>query len=131
MPVHSIETMNAILDGWLGPNRAAGAPASYEVEGWIDDPRQVGAQEADFGGYTPAVWSSANWGPAEGGRKDATALVSLGTPTSAGTDAVRFWALRNVTSGELAFSAPLERPVYIGAASANPVQIRPTVKFAD
>lgn len=126
MPVLSVETQNAILDGWLGTTRAAGAPDEYQVEGWVDDPRSDGAGQADFDGYTPATWDSDDWLAAAGGSKSTDGLVSLGTPAGEGSDAIRFWALRNTTSDELAFSGRLDRPVFV-SASANPVRIRPTV----
>lgn len=126
MPVLSIEAKNAILDGWLGPNRGTGSPDDYEVEGWIDDPSTVGAQEADFGGYTPATQDSDDWGPAEGGETSTTGLVNLGTPTTTGSDAIRYWALRNTTSGELAFSAPLSRPAF--PVVGVPARIRPVIQ---
>lgn len=131
MPVHpeSVETQAVILAGWLGSARGSTAPSQYQVEAWIDNPLEDGAQQADFGGYTPAVLSSNGWTvDTAAGEVATTAVVSLGTPTTTGTDALRYWALRNTTSGDLAFSAPLARPArpVVGVA----VQIRPLIRFA-
>lgn len=123
------EMANQMLAGHLGPDRSTVAPDTYQIEAWIDDPRSIGATQADFGGYTPNVWDSDDWDTADGRTVSTIGLVDMGTPSSAGSDAIRFWALRNVTSGLLAFSAKLERPVYV-SISTDPVLIRPTVQFA-
>lgn len=130
MPVHadSPETQVAILAGWLGPDRGATAPDAYQVEGWQDDPRSIGASQADFDGYTPNVWDSDDW-VIDDIEIRTTSLVDLGTPADSGTDAIRYWALRNTTSGLLAYSAPLDRPVSV-SAGGDPVLIRPIIRVA-
>jgi hypothetical protein len=134
MPIHpaALETMNQILDGWLGPDRAAGAPAAYDVRLWQDDPRTDSPAEADWGGYPAGgvEWSSDDWLAAEGGEKDSDGSVDFGAPSSAGTDAARYWALHDTTTGDVCWSSPLETPISITAASATPVKIRLTVPFA-
>jgi hypothetical protein len=132
MPIHpaALETMNQILDGWLGPNRAAGAPAAYDVRLWQDDPRTDSPSEADWGGYSSVEWDSADWLAAEGGEKDSDGLVDFGAASSAGTDAARYWALHDTTSGDVCYSAPLESPISVTAAGDNPIKIRLTVPFA-
>ena len=127
MPIGTEETQNAVLDAWLGSGRAAGCPDSYMIEGWVDDPSDDDAEEADFDGYAAATWDSDDWGPADGGETETTALVSLGTPASDDSDRIRFWALRNVTSGELAFSAPMDEPVDV--FEDTEVEIRPVVRW--
>lgn len=125
MPVNpaSIETQNAILDGWL---RASGR--TYQLEGWIDNPLEDDAQEADFPGYTPATLADTDWSAASGGEIETATLHSLGTPSGAGTDGIRFWALRDTTLDEIAYVGALERTVYM-SASSDPLQIRPTVPY--
>jgi hypothetical protein len=130
MPVISVTTMNQILDAWLGTTRAAGTPDSYDVELWIDDPRTDSPSEADWVGYSSVSWSSDDWLDAEGGEKDSDGLVDFGAPDGAGTDAARYWALRDPDTEELAYSAPLESPLSVTAAGDNPVKIRLTVPFA-
>lgn len=131
MPLHDnaagTAMANQLLDGILGAIRSSGSEDEYQVEGWIDDPRQIGAQEADFTGYTPATLDSDDWDDAEGRAKSPLAVVSLGVASVAGSDAIRYWALRNTTLDLIAYSAPLERPVY---ASAGAVNINPIIFFA-
>lgn len=133
MPVHAdaIPTMNQILAGWLGPNRATGSPDSYVVRLWQDDPRGDTPSEADWGGYPTGgvVWSSDDWLTPDGGEVDSDGLVDFGAPSSAGTDAARFWALHDASTDDLCYSAPLAEPLAITAASATPVQIRPVIPF--
>jgi hypothetical protein len=130
MPVHpdAAEFQVAILAGVLGPDRGALAPDAWQVEGWIDNPLSDGAAQADFAGYTPAVWDSDDWA-IDDNEIATTSLVSLGTPAGDGTDAIRFWALRSTTTDLLVYSAPLEQKVYV-SASANPVQIHPIIRVA-
>lgn len=129
MPVNSVTTMNQILDAWLGTTRAAGCPDSYDVELWQDDPREDSPTEADWGGYAAASWPSDDWLAAEGGEKDSDGLVDFGAPSSAGTDAARYWALRDPDTDEIAYSAPLSEPISVTDASASSIQIRMTVPF--
>lgn len=131
MPVHAaaITTMNQILAGHFGPSRAVGAPASYVVRLWQDDPRTDTPAEADWGGYTAPTWSNDDWLTPDGGVVESDGLVSFGAPSSAGTDAARFWALHDATTDDLCYSAPLESPISVNDASANPVRIRMTVPF--
>lgn len=124
MPVLDATLANQILDGILGPNRAAGAEASYIVEGWIDDPRSDGAQQADFDGYDPPTWDSDDWNAADGGQIATSSVVSLGTATGPATDALRFWSLRRVGETDPCYSAPLEFPVWV---TTGDVLIRPVV----
>jgi hypothetical protein len=132
MPIHgdALETMNQILDGWLGTTRGAGAPAAYDVRLWQDDPRTDSPSEADWGGYAAVEWSSDDWLAAEGGEKDSDGTPNFGAPSGAGTDAARYWALHDTTTGDVCYSAPLESPISVTAASATPVKIRLTVPFA-
>ena len=127
MPIQSTETKNQILDAWLGPNRAVGCPDEYQIEGWYDDPSDGGSDEADFAGYAAATWDSDDWGPASGGETETTALVSLGTPTADDNDRIRFFALRNTTSGVLAFSAALDDKVDV--IDGVEVEIQPVVRY--
>jgi hypothetical protein len=130
MPVVAVSTMNQILDAWLGSTRGAGVPAAYDVRLWQDDPRTDSPSEADWGGYASVEWSSGDWLAAEGGEKDSDGLVDFGAPSSAGTDAARYWGLHDTTTNDLCYSAPLSEPIAVAAASANPVKIRLTVPFA-
>jgi hypothetical protein len=132
MPIHpaALETMNQILDGWLGTGRAAGCPDAYDVRLWQDDPRTDSPSEADWGGYASVEWDSDDWLAAEGGEKDSDGNPNFGAPSSAGTDAARYWALHDTTTGDVCYSGPLETPISVTAASATPVKIRLTVPFA-
>lgn len=127
MPVSGFTTANTILAGWLGASRAAGSPDSYRVRLWRDDPRGVAPSEADWGGYTPPVWSSDDWLAPDAGVTYSDGLADFGAPTSAGTGAVRFWSLHDVDTDELCYSAPLANPLTVSGASATPVQVRPVV----
>jgi hypothetical protein len=129
MPIHpaALETMNQILDGWLGPNRAAGAPAAYDVRLWQDDPRTDSPSEADWGGYSSVEWDSADWLAAEGGEKDSDGSVGFPATSSAGTDAARYWALHDTTTGDVCFSGPLDEPLHVSGAG-TPVVIRMTIQ---
>lgn len=130
MPVVDVPTQNAILDGWLGTTRGSTAADSYVVRLWQDDPRQVGAAEADWGGYTPPTWSSDDWLAADGGEKLSDGSADFDNPTGAGTDAARYWALHDATTDALCYSAPLATPINVSAASAASVRIRMTVPYA-
>lgn len=122
-----IEAMNQILAGWLGPNRAVGSPASYKVHAWFDNPQGDTPSEVDFTGYTPATWDADDWETPDGGEIQTSALVSLGTPTGASTDAARYWSLHRTSDDALVYSAPLRNPTYVTAG--DPFQIRPTIPF--
>jgi hypothetical protein len=129
MPVNDIPTMNAILAGWLGPNRGAGSPASYDVRLWIDDPRGDTPAEADWGGYPAGgvEWSSDDWLTPEGGVTHSDGLVNFGAPSSAGSDAARYWGL--FTGSTCVYSAPLSDQISVTDESVNPIQIRLTVPY--
>lgn len=133
MPVapDAIPTMNQILAGHFGPNRSSVAPDSYVVRLWRDDPRGDTSSEADWGGYPAGgvEWDSDDWLTPEGGVVDSDGLVDFGEPSSAGTDAARFWALHDAATDALCYSAPLSEPIAIAAASDNPVKIRMTVPY--
>lgn len=127
MPIGAEGTQNQILDAWLGTGRAAGCPDEYAVEGWYDDPNDDDAVEASFAGYAAATWDADDWGPADGGETETTSLVSLGTPTTDDTGRVRYFALRNTTTGNIAFSDSLDEPAEI--IEDVEVQIRPVIRW--
>jgi hypothetical protein len=130
MPVHpdAVDTMNQILAGWLGPNRGTGSPDAYDVRLWQDDPRTISPTEADWGGYPAGgvEWSSDDWATPASGGVDSDGFVDFGATSSAGTDAARYWALHDTTTGDVCFSAPLEQPLHVSGAG-TPVLIRLTV----
>jgi hypothetical protein len=132
MPVHStdagVELANALLDGVFGPNRGSGAPDDWTFRVWFDDPRTDDPSEADFGGYAAVVWDSDDWLPADGGETFSDGLANFGTPSTAATDAIRFWSMHRTSDGVIAYSAPVSEPITV-TGSANPVRIRLTVPY--
>jgi hypothetical protein len=127
MPIGTQGTQNQWLDALLGTTRAAGVPATYKIEGWIDNPLDPGADEADFDGYTPPSWDSDDWDAAADGEKETSSLVSLGTPTSDESDRIRYFVLRNETTDQIAFSAALDEKVDI--IDGVEVEIRPVIRW--
>lgn len=125
MPAVSTAFQNSVLDGTFRSNLAA---ASYVVRAWFDNPTGVSPSEADFGGYTPATVLKVAWAVADGGEIATTALVSLGTPTTDATDAIRWWSLHDSVTDELAYYAPVGSPITVTAGS-NPVRVRPIVPY--
>lgn len=107
MPVPSVTTQNQILDAWLGPDRAAGTEAAYDLELWAGDPRNVGSLEVSGGGYAAVSVDSDDWGPASGGRTSTTTAVQFPTATDAYDRSASHYALRDTTTGDIAFCAPL------------------------
>jgi hypothetical protein len=128
MPIGTQETQNQILDAWLGTGRAAGCPDEYAIEGWYDDPLDDGAEEADFAGYLAATWDAADWDAAADGEKETSSLVSLGTPTADDAGRVRYFVLRNTTSGQIAFSDALDEPAEV--IDGVEVEILPVIRWA-
>lgn len=123
-----IALQNAFLNGVFGPNRGSTAADAYVVRAWFDNPTGVSPTEADFGGYTPPTWDSDDWLAADGGEVSSDGLASLGTPSSAASDAIRFWSLHDTVTDALAYWAPVEEPVHV-TSGANPVRIRLTVPY--
>lgn len=130
MPVHpeAVEMQAIILAGVLGPDRGSLAPDDQVIEGWVDNPLADGAAQTDFGGYAAPTHSSDNWTvDMDAGEVATTGPVSLGTATTAGSDAIRYWSLRRSADPEPWFSAPLERPARPVVGQA--VNIRPSIRF--
>lgn len=130
MPVVSTTTQNQILDAWLGTGRAAGTPDSYDLELWAGDPRDDGSLEVSGGGYAAQTVDADDWGPADGGQTSTTAFVQFPDATAEYSDTATHYVLRDTTTDEVAFCAPLGEPLDVTGAGDGP-GIRPTVFFAD
>lgn len=130
MAIGAVETQNIVLDAWLGPNRAAGVPAAYDIEPWCGDPRDDDSAIASEGGVdlVAVSWDSDDWDDADGGEKQTNADVTW-TLTDGTDDKVTHWALRNQTSGLLAYSDVLTEAVF--PLGAGTLAIRPTVAVDD
>lgn len=130
MAIGEIETQNLILDSWLGPARAAGVPAAYDIEVWAGDPRDEdeGSHEVVGSGYSATSWDSDDWDDADGGQKQTNADLTW-TLTDGLDDAATHWVLRNQTSGDRAYSGPLAERIFV--AGAGTLTVRPTIPFAD
>lgn len=130
MAIGDVTEQNILLDAWLGLNRAAGVPNSYDIEPWCGDPRDDDSAIASEDGVdlVAVSWDSDDWDDAVGGEKqtnaDVTWSLTLGTD-----DAVTHWALRNQTSGLLAYSDALTLKVF--PLGAGTLAIRPTVVCDD
>lgn len=125
MPAQSTTFENSVLDGTFRSDLAAD---EYTVRVWFDNPADDSPTEADFTGYAAATVAKADWAAAAGGTIATTGLVSLGTPSTDASDAIRYWSLHNSATDELDYSAPLAEPRYV-TASANPVRIHPVVPY--
>lgn len=121
--------MNQILAGQFGPNRGSTAPDDYVVRLWIDNPSTGSPSEADWGGYTPPTWDSDDWLAPEGGVVVSDGLADFGAPSSAGTDAARYWALHDTATNDLCYWAPLADQINVAAAAAATVRIQLTVPY--
>lgn len=127
MPVADTATANTILSGWLGTGRATGSPDSYKVRLWIDRPDGDDPSEADWGGYTPPTWDSDDWLTPEGGQIQSDGLADFGAPSSAGTDAARWWSLNDTSTDDLRYFGPLSEPLSVTASATAHVKVRLTV----
>lgn len=133
MPLHDNDAGTLFANLLFDSGLSGLGTGVWEFTAWIDDPREDGAQEADFPGYTPAAASGSDWEAAEGREASTTDPVSLGTPSDEGSDAIRFWGLRHISLNLVGYSAHLARDgvpasVFI-SASSEPVEIDPTVRF--
>jgi hypothetical protein len=131
VPSSAIATMNQILAGHFGPNRSSVAPDAYVVRLWKDDPRTDSPIEADWGGYPVdgVEWSSDDWLTPEGGQVSSDGFADFGAPSSAGTDAARFWGLHDTVTDDLCYSAPLSAPLSVLAEAEDTIKIRLTVPY--
>jgi hypothetical protein len=127
MPALSEEFKNAVLAGIFGPTRGSTAPDDWDVELYVDNPQVPGASEVDWTGYAAVNWSADDFEAPDGAVVLSVGLVNFGAMSDAGTEAARYWALRNTTSGALAYSMPLERP--LRPSGSNPVKTRLAVPY--
>lgn len=131
MPVVSATTQTQILAGWLGPGRAVGTEDSYDVELWTGDARDVGSAVVTCGGVdVPAVeWDSDDWA-LSGTQIQSTGLVQFEDAADEYDDTATHYVLRDRTTLEVAWCAPLAEPLDVTGAGTGPA-IRPIVFFAD
>lgn len=130
MPVVSVTTQNQILAGWLGSGRAAGSPDSYSLELWAGDPRDAGSFEVSGGGYVAQTIDADDWNAPSGGQIQASSPVAFPDATDEYNDTATHLVLRDTSTTEIAFCAPLAEPLDVTGASGGP-QITPIVFFAD
>jgi hypothetical protein len=128
--IGDVETQNLVLDAWLGPNRAAIAPDSYDVEPWCGDPRDDDSAIASVDGVDldPVEWDSDDWLDADDGEKMTNAEVEWVIADGL-DDAVTHAAIRNRTSGLLAYSSKLDAKVF--PLAAGTLGITPVVSTDD
>lgn len=130
MAIGNVAAQNDVLDAWLGTTRAAHIPDAYDIEPWCGDPRDDDSAIASEDGVDlePVSWDSDDWDDAAAGEKQTNADVTWSL--SEGTDdEVTHWALRNQTSGNLAYSDALTEAVF--PLGAGTLAIRPTITCDD
>lgn len=115
MPVRAYSMANEFLAGVFGPDRSATARSSHVVRLWST----LGTVEADWPGYTPPEWSADDWLAPDAGVVYSDGLVDFGAPTGAGSVAVKFWSLHDVTDDELLYSGPLSEALSVVESEAS------------
>lgn len=134
MGILSVAEQDVFLAAYFGANKAAGAPASFQLALFNDDPTVGGVEMDSVGGYARVtVTNDGTNFPAPASGELVGAVQTFPTPTGAWTaagvaDTATYWVLYNAATGDAVIGEALTQEIDV-EASGGTVTVQPIIFF--